>query len=64
MSTMSIGLSIFGGMLALMVLRVPIAVSMFIPGAVGYIFLSGWMPLLGHLKGAVSTAASRRTTCR
>ena len=53
MSTMSIGLTIFGGMLALMVLRVPIAVSMFIPGAVGYIFLSGWMPLLGHLKGAV-----------
>jgi tripartite ATP-independent transporter DctM subunit len=26
---------------------------MFVPGAVGYIVLSGWMPLLSHLKGAV-----------
>ena len=53
MSTMSIGLSIFAAMLVLMALRVPIAVAMFVPGAVGYIFLSGWSPLLGHLKGAV-----------
>jgi TRAP-type uncharacterized transport system fused permease subunit len=53
MSTMSIGISMFGGMLLLMALRTPIAVAMFIPGVVGYIALSGWMPLLGHLKGAV-----------
>jgi C4-dicarboxylate transporter DctM subunit len=53
MSTMSIGLAMFAGMLALMAVRVPIAVAMFIPGAVGYIVLSGWMPLLAHLKGAV-----------
>ncbi|MBF5006077.1 TRAP transporter large permease [Diaphorobacter caeni] len=53
MSTMSIGLAMFAGMLVLMAVRVPIAVAMFIPGAVGYMVLSGWMPLLAHLKGAV-----------
>lgn len=53
MSTMSIGLSLFGAMLVLMAVRVPIAVAMFVPGAVGYLFLSGWTPLLSHLKGAV-----------
>lgn len=53
MSTMSIGLSMFGAMLVLMAVRVPIAIAMFVPGAVGYIFLSGYDPLLAHLKGAV-----------
>jgi len=53
MSTMGIGLSLFGAMLVLMAVRVPIAVSMFVPGAVGYILLSGWPHLLAHLKGAV-----------
>ena len=53
MSTMSIGLSMFGAMLVLMAVRVPIAIAMFVPGAVGYAFLSGFDPLLAHLKGAV-----------
>jgi tripartite ATP-independent transporter DctM subunit len=53
MSTMSIGLSMFGAMLVLMAVRVPIAIAMFVPGAVGYVFLSGFDPLLAHLKGAV-----------
>ncbi|QIL81090.1 TRAP transporter large permease [Diaphorobacter sp. HDW4A] len=53
MSTMSIGLAMFAGMLVLMAVRVPIAVAMFIPGALGYMALSGWLPLLAHLKGAV-----------
>lgn len=53
MSTMSIGLAMFGAMLVLMAVRVPIAVAMFVPGAVGYVMLSGWAPLLSHLKGAV-----------
>ena len=53
MSTMSIGLTLFAGMLVLMAVRVPIAISMFVPGALGYIALSGWDPLLAHLKGAV-----------
>lgn len=53
MSTMSIGLTMFAAMLVLMAVRVPIAVAMFIPGAFGYMALSGWLPLLAHLKGAV-----------
>ncbi|HRO60140.1 MAG TPA: TRAP transporter large permease [Burkholderiaceae bacterium] len=53
MSAMSIGLSLFAGMLLLMAIRVPIAIAMFVPGAIGYFFLSGWEPLLAHLSGAV-----------
>ena len=39
-------------MLALMALRVPIAISMFIPGAVGYALLASPAVLLNYLKGA------------
>ncbi len=53
MSTIAIGLSMFVAMLVLMAVRVPIAVAMFVPGAVGYVALAGWLPLLSHLKGAV-----------
>lgn len=53
MSTLSIGLTLFGAMLVLMAIRVPIAVAMFVPGALGYVALSGIDPLLAHLKGAV-----------
>ena len=53
MTTLQIGLAMFGAMLVLMAVRVPIAISMFVPGAVGYVLLSGWSPLLAHLKGAV-----------
>ena len=53
MSTMAIGLSMFGAMLVLMAIRVPIAIAMFVPGAVGYLALAGWSPLLAHLKNAV-----------
>lgn len=53
MTTMTIGLMMFGAMLVLMAVRVPIAIAMFVPGAVGYMLLSGWLPLLSHLKGAV-----------
>jgi len=52
-STMAIGLSLFGAMLVLMAVRVPIAIAMFVPGAAGYVLLAGWNPLLAHLKGAV-----------
>jgi tripartite ATP-independent transporter DctM subunit len=38
-------------MLALMALRVPIAIAMFIPGAVGYALLAGVPALLNQLKG-------------
>ena len=53
MSTFAIGLALFGAMLVLMTIRVPIAIAMFVPGVVGYVLLSGWAPLLAHLKGAV-----------
>jgi C4-dicarboxylate transporter, DctM subunit len=48
-----LGIALFGAMLVLMALRVPIAMAMFVPGAVGYVLMSGWDPLLNHLKGAV-----------
>jgi tripartite ATP-independent transporter DctM subunit len=58
MSTMNIGLAMFGAMLVLMAVRVPIAISMFVPGALGYMALSGWLPLMSHLKGAVYSRVS------
>jgi tripartite ATP-independent transporter DctM subunit len=51
-SHIGFGLSLFGAMLALMVLRVPISVAMFLPGAVGYWLIAGDSALLNHLKGA------------
>ena len=47
-----IGLSMFAGMLALMAVRVPIAASMFIPGALGYWAMSNEPALLNQLKGS------------
>lgn len=58
MSTLQIGLCMFGGMLLLMAVRVPIAIAMFVPGALGYLALAGWLPLLAHLKGAVYSRVS------
>jgi len=52
MSNLSIGIAVFGSMLALMAIRVPIAMSMFLPGAVGYLLIAGEGPLLNHLKGS------------
>jgi tripartite ATP-independent transporter DctM subunit len=40
---------IFGVMLALMVVRVPIAITMFVAGVVGYITQAGWLPLANFL---------------
>ncbi len=52
MSNFTLGISLFGAMLTLMVLRVPISVSMFIPGAVGYWIIAGDSALLNTLKGS------------
>jgi tripartite ATP-independent transporter DctM subunit len=41
----------FAAMLAMMAARVPIWATMFVPGAVGYLWLSGSDPLLAFLKG-------------
>jgi C4-dicarboxylate transporter, DctM subunit len=52
MTPTAIGLLMFAGMLALMALRVPIAASMFIPGALGYWAMTNDMALLNQLKGS------------
>ncbi len=52
MSGGSIGLLMFGAMLVLMAIRVPIAAAMFIPGAVGYWTMTNDMALLNMLKGS------------
>ena len=49
MSSLSLTLLIFGSMLALMALRVPIAVSMFAAGAIGYVTQTGWAPFASFL---------------
>ena len=43
---------LFGAMLVLMALRVPIAIAMFVPGAIGYIALSSEAAAAQRLKGA------------
>ena len=48
----TIGLLMFGSMLVLMALRVPIAAAMFIPGAVGYWVMTNDLALLNTLKGS------------
>ncbi len=40
---------IFGSMLLLMALRVPIAVSMFTAGSIGYLLQAGWLPYANFL---------------
>ncbi|HYW58021.1 MAG TPA: TRAP transporter large permease [Polaromonas sp.] len=49
MSSLSLTLLIFGSMLALMALRVPIAVSMFAAGSIGYVTQTGWPPFASFL---------------
>ncbi len=51
MSPTTLGLIMFGGMLLLMAVRVPIAAAMFIPGALGYWALTNETALLNQLKG-------------
>jgi C4-dicarboxylate transporter, DctM subunit len=48
----TLGLAMFGGMLLLMALRVPIAAAMFIPGVLGYWVASDGGSLLNLLKGS------------
>ena len=49
MSPLALALLIFGLMLLLMAIRVPIAVSMFVAGATGYVLQAGWHPLASFL---------------
>ncbi len=52
MSGTAVGLTVFGLMLALLALRVPIGVAMFVMGALAYVYLTGGelLPLLNTLK--------------
>ncbi len=49
MSPVALTLAMFALMLVLMAVRVPIAVSMFIAGAIGYVVQAGWAPLASFL---------------
>ncbi|MBL8314441.1 MAG: TRAP transporter large permease [Rubrivivax sp.] len=49
MSALTLTALIFGVMLALMVVRVPIAITMFAAGVVGYVLQAGWLPLANFL---------------
>jgi tripartite ATP-independent transporter DctM subunit len=49
MTPIALTLLIFGLMLALMALRVPIAICMFAAGCIGYVLQAGWLPLANFL---------------
>ncbi len=48
-SPLTLTLIIFAVMLLLMALRTPIAIAMFVAGAVGYVLQAGWLPLASFL---------------
>lgn len=52
MTGIELGLTGFAALIALLALRVPIGIAMFLTGAVGYVTVSGWAPLINHLKTA------------
>ena len=52
MTATGVGLAMFGAMLALMAVRVPIAAAMFVPGALGYMALGGEAAFLNLIKGS------------
>jgi tripartite ATP-independent transporter DctM subunit len=49
MSPITLTALIFGSMLVMMAIRVPIAVSMFGAGALGYVVQTGWLPFANFL---------------
>lgn len=50
MSSYDIGVTMFGGVILMLVLRVPVAVAMLLAGGLGYAAITGWWPLLNTLK--------------
>ncbi len=52
MSGTALGFSFFALLLALLALRVPIAIAMLGTGIAGYVTMTGWAPLLNYLKTA------------
>ena len=57
MSGVTIALILFGCMLLLMALRVPIAMSMMVPGVLGYIAIAGAPCSPGNLPAPLSPSA-------
>lgn len=53
MTGTTIGLIITVLLFAMLIIRVHIGVAMFLAGAIGYVWVSGYDPLLAHLKHAV-----------
>ena len=47
MSNLELGAALFVLMMALIILRMPIAISMFVCGALGFGMIAGWRPLIG-----------------
>ncbi|CAG1002453.1 C4-dicarboxylate TRAP transporter large permease protein DctM [Burkholderiales bacterium] len=52
MSGVEFGFLMFGAMLVMLALRVPIGIAMLVTGVAGYVTLTGWAPLLNYLKTA------------
>ena len=52
MSSTTIGLIMGGVMMFFMAARIPVGITMFLTGAIGYVWVSGLDPLLGFLKNA------------
>ncbi len=50
MTGVEFGFLMFGAMLVLLAIRVPIGIAMLLTGAAGYVTLTGWAPLLNYLK--------------
>jgi C4-dicarboxylate transporter DctM subunit len=49
MSAITLALTIFGIMLVLMAVRIPISVAMFAAGGIGYVMQTGWAPFASFL---------------
>ena len=57
MTSVEIGLAMLAFMMVLLALRVHIGISMFLAGAVGYVWITGLNPLLSVLKHAPFSCA-------
>ena len=50
MSGVEFGLAMFGVMLVMLAIRIPIGIAMLATGIAGYVTMTGWAPLLSYLK--------------
>ena len=50
MSGVELGFLMFGVLIVLLLVRVPIGAAMFLVGVAGYVSLAGWQPLLSYVK--------------